>query len=122
MNIDRFRINRNKVRANKTPGKETSLPCHTKGERFLKGPIPLKWLSLAAKQPGKALHVSIVLWHMAGMKRSRTIALSNGQLSEFGISRRAKYDNLKVLNKVGLISVKQLPGRSPIVTLLDNKI
>jgi len=55
-------------------GKRTStdrepLPRHKLGEKFLKGPIPWDWISRAAKQPGKAVHVALVLWFLAGIKK-----------------------------------------------------
>ena len=40
----------------------TRLPRPKAGERFLKGPIPMDWLSAAARLPGKSLHVAIAIW------------------------------------------------------------
>lgn len=37
------------------------------GKTFLKGPIPLPWLQGAARLPGKALHVGVVLWFLSGL-------------------------------------------------------
>ena len=34
-------------------------PRHKQGEKFLKGPVPLKWLERAACLPGKALHLVV---------------------------------------------------------------
>ena len=41
-----------------------------KGEHFLKGPVPLRWLVSAARLPGKSLHAGIALWYVAGLTRS----------------------------------------------------
>jgi len=94
-------------------------PRHRQGEKFLKGPIPWEWLTEAAKQPGKAFQVGIALWFLAGIKGSRTVALSGSVLEDFGVNRYAAYRGLKVLEDAGLVSAKRHPGRNPLVTILD---
>lgn len=42
---------------------------HKPGEKFLKGPIPIDLLEMAANGPEKALHVALVIWFLAGMNR-----------------------------------------------------
>ena len=61
------------------------LPRHGKGEKFLKGPIPENWLAQAARLPGKAFHVGIVLWFLAGMKGEAVVTLSQ-KVSGLGVS------------------------------------
>lgn len=94
-------------------------PAHKPGEKFLKGPIPWKWIVLAARQPGKALHVSIALWFWAGISKSRQVKLNNILLKALGVTRYAKHRSLMSLEQAGLISMEQTRGKSPIVTLLD---
>lgn len=94
-------------------------PRHKAGEWFLKGPIPWGWLVLAARLPGKAIHVAIVAWFLAGMRRSRRGPLPSSQLRVLSVSRFACYRGLSALEGAGLITVERHPGRSPIVTLLD---
>jgi hypothetical protein len=94
-------------------------PRHKPGEKFLKGPIPWKWLMLAAQQPGRAFHVAIALWFLAGIKQERTVGLSNKLMKDFGVDRHAKYRGLHALEVVGLVSVERRGGRSPVVTILD---
>ena len=94
-------------------------PAHKPGEKFLKGPIPWKWIVLAARQPGKALHVSIALWFLAGILKSRRIKLNNILLKTLGVTRYAKHRSLLSLEQAGLISVEQVLGKSPVVTLLN---
>lgn len=94
-------------------------PRHKPGEKFVKGPIPLRWLATAASQPGKALHVAMALWFLVGLRRNRTVALSGALLSTFGVSRYAGYRGLKVLERAGLVSVIRCQGRLPTVELLD---
>jgi len=101
------------------PRSQQKPPHHRHGEKFLKGPVPLSWLSGAARLPGKALHVGVVLWFLAGLKNARTVSLPNGVLRLFGVDRSAKYRALGWLEQAGLVSVERHPGRNPAVTLLD---
>jgi hypothetical protein len=41
-------------------------PRHRPGEAFIKGTIPWVWLKTAARLPGKALPVALLLWKQAG--------------------------------------------------------
>jgi hypothetical protein len=95
------------------------VPRHKTGQ-FLKGPIPLDWLTAAASQPGKALHVGLGIWFWAGMKKSPQVAFSMLWLkTTFGVDRWSGYRGLAALEKVGLVSVFQQRGRKSLVTLLD---
>ena len=96
------------------------LPRHKAGEKFLKGPIPWLWLIKAAKLPGRALHVGIVLWFLAGMKRSHQISLSRLQLTNLGVKRHSGYRGVEALERAGLVSVDRKRGRQAIVTLLES--
>jgi hypothetical protein len=97
----------------------TRPPRHKPGEKFLKGPIPLTWLAIAGEQPGKALHVGVALWHLAGLKRTQTVPLSASLLLTMGVSRHSGYRGLKALEGAGLVSIVRHPGRLPIVTILE---
>ncbi len=97
------------------------LPRPKAGEKFLKGPIPLDWLSTAARLPGKSLHVAIALWFTASLAKSATVPLSNLAGLPFGLDRNAKYRALDWLEKAGLICVERNLGRSPVVTVLELK-
>ena len=95
------------------------VPRHKAGQKFLKGPIPLNWLSTAARQPGKACHVALGLWFWVGVKKSCEVALSMSWLKAiFGVSRYSGYRGLAALEKVGLVSVVRHRGRKPVVTVL----
>ena len=95
------------------------LPRPRSGGCFLKGPIPLDWLSAAARLPGKSLHVGIALWFMGGLTKSRVVPLSNITSLRFGLDRNAKYRALAWLEEAGLVAVERKLGRAPIVTLND---
>ena len=88
-----------------------------KGERFLKGPISMKWLNAAACLPGKALHVAICIWHVSGVTRSLQVKISSEVLGNMGIKRHAGYRALKSLERRGLVKVVRHRGRCPVVTI-----
>ncbi len=110
----RFRLGRTTRRTG-----SKRLPRHKAGQKFLKGPIPLDWLSTAANLPGKSLHVAIAIWFTASLKKSPTVSLSNLASLPFGLDRNAKYRALQWLEAAGLIAVDRKLGRSPMVTLLE---
>lgn len=93
-------------------------PRPRRGERFLKGPVPLPWLQAAAALPGKSLHAGIAIWYSAGLARSSSVLLSNVAGEAFGMDRNAKYRALAWLEKAGLIKVERRRGRSPTVTIV----
>src|ERR1700751_5550835 len=99
----------------------TRAPQHRLGQKFLKGPIPLDWLRVAAMQRGKALHVALGIWFWAGVRKSSHVAFSMSWLkSTFGVSRYCGYRGLAALEAVGLVSWHRHRGRKPMVTLLDH--
>jgi hypothetical protein len=100
-----------------SPRKERA-PRHPVRVKFLKGPVPLPWLALAGRQPGKALHVAVALWFLAGVTKSSTVALSNEVLATFGVNRRAGHRGLTALERAGLVAVERHRGRQPRVTVL----
>ena len=82
-----------------------------RGQKFLRGPIPWVWLSVAARLPGKALHVGLAIWHLAGFKNTTTIELSRVPLKSLGVTRQAAYRGLKALEGAGLVRAERRPGR-----------
>ncbi len=94
-------------------------PRHKQGEKFLKGPIPWKWLAQAARLRGRAIQVAIALWFLVGVTRGRTVGLSGSVLEDLGVDRHAKYRGLAALEKAGLVKVSRHPGRNSMVTILD---
>jgi hypothetical protein len=116
--LNRLSLGTGKAAWAKSRAKE-KLPRHKPGEKFLKGPVPLTWLARAARLPGKALHIGIVLWFLAGLKNTRSVSLPSTARQLFWIDRSAKRRALGWLEQAGLIIVERHPGRNPLVTLLD---
>jgi hypothetical protein len=86
---------------------------------FLKGPVPLPWLRVAARLKGRALHVGIALWFLAGLEKSRDVRLAPKALANLGVDRHAGYRGLRALESAGLVSVERHRGRSPRVRILE---
>lgn len=97
----------------------TRPPRHKGKEPFLAGPIPWRWIVSAGQLPGCALHVGIVLWREATMKRKRTVRFCSSHLSDFRKSADTARRGLHALEAAKLVSVKYLPGRCLDVTILD---
>lgn len=87
-------------------------------DAFIKGPLPLNWMTIAARLPGKTLQVALALWYLSGLQKTRTVRLAGKTIEKFGVSRDAKYEALNRLALMGLIRVQQDQGKAPIVTLL----
>ena len=84
---------------------------------FLKGPIPLDWLTRANRLGGQTLAVAVALWFRYGITGKYEIKLTNTVLDQFGVSRWAAYRGLSKLESSGLVSVERRRGRSPLVTI-----
>lgn len=94
-------------------------PRHKAGERFLRGPIPWRWLEAAGRLPGKALHVAIAVWHLVGIKKSRTVKWEPSAVAHWRLNRLAVYRGLQALERAGLVAVDRRNGRCPVVTIND---
>jgi hypothetical protein len=92
---------------------------HRSREKFLKGPIPWPWLVRAAHLPGRAAILSLLLWRMAGCRKSRTMPLSLNAAKELGLSRYAVRRGVRALKAAGLVSIRTIPGRCLEITILD---
>ena len=91
------------------------------GEPFLRGPIPLAWLSSAARQPGKTLNVAVALMWLHGMTRGKPFKLTQRALNWFHVSRDAARHGLACLERHGLIRVEPKAGRRPMISVLDQQ-
>jgi hypothetical protein len=92
----------------------------TEKKLFLKGPVPLGWLSAAASLPGKALHLGVALWWLQGMSKTPHIKVTKKALHFFALSRDATRDGLLRLENKGLIRVQRSPGQRPRIWLIPD--
>ncbi len=81
------------------------LPKPGKGELYIRGPIPMRWLGKAAELPGKSLHVAIVAWFKCGMEGNDGSPLSHKALRRLGVGHRAARQALARLHDAGLLRV-----------------
>jgi hypothetical protein len=94
-------------------------PRYITGELFLRGPIPLSWLAAAGNLGGKALHVGVYIWHLAGLHDSLCVKLPTTRLQDMGVlNRQAAYQALAALERHGLLLIERRPGCCPVVTLI----
>lgn len=82
---------------------------------FLKGPVSWPWLQRAMALPGRAVHVGLHLWLMAGVLNSKVVTIN---LSRLSVDRSAASRGLVALEAAGLVAVQRRPGRKPLVTIL----
>ena len=101
------------------PAPTKKLPRHRVGEKFLKGPIPWRWLQRAGRLKNQALQVALLLWLEAGMRKHRTVKFREKDGAEMGMSIDTARRGLRQLEKAQLVTITKLPGRSLIVTLND---
>jgi hypothetical protein len=84
--------------------------------------LPLAWAAKAAAATNT--HKAMVwLWlvHRTRLTGSATVAVPNGALAKYGISRKVKKVALEQLEAAGLIAVERRPRRAPIATVLHFK-
>ena len=89
--------------------------------KFIKGPIPAKWMATANGLPGKAGAVGLALWFLRGVKQSMTVPMNREALQLAACRRAALYGALDALERAGLIRQHKQPGRRTQITLLVNE-
>ena len=96
-------------------GKLVPIP---KKKLFLRGPVPMDWLSKAAELPGKTLNVALAIWWLQGMAQSESFKLNRKSLSLFNIKRDAASISLKRLEGAGLIKIQKKVGQRPTILVI----
>ncbi len=96
-----------------------SLKAAPKKELFLRGPIPIRWLSSAAELPGKAINLALALWWLHGMAKGKSFKLRGDAVRLFRVSRDATDTGLARLEQARLIAVERRPGQRPTISILD---
>ncbi len=126
IDLDKFKLDSAALQTAVPSGEHTRVPKsktsreRIKGEEFLAGPIRIPWLEAAAKLPGAAFKIAVLLRHHKNLKRTDTMKLSNKAVERFGVSPDAKRRALIALQDAGLITMSSATGRSPIVTLIGD--
>ncbi len=86
---------------------------------FIKGPIPLDWVSKAACLGGKSLHLALAVWWRCKLTRRASVKLTPSICQAFGVhSRRGRNLAIQKLAGANLVSVERSKTASPVVTLL----
>jgi len=92
-----------------------------RGDQFIAGPIPIRWVSAAAAVSATAVLVGLALWFRAGCEKSRTVRAGQSLWSRSNISRHRAYRALAALESAELVRVERHRGRNPIVTILQKR-
>lgn len=90
------------------------------GDLFIKGPIPIAWISASAKLPGKAVQVALALFWLAGMKPQQKIKMTRQAQELFNVSDDAYRDALPRLEEARLIKVWRAPGQRAEVEIVPS--
>jgi hypothetical protein len=111
-----------KVRADSKKMESLPFPKSKKIKNFLKGPIPLPWLSRAAKLPGKTFQVAVALWYWRGIRNKDQIPFSASRLlKDWGVSPSTGSRSLKKIEKAKLILITSKPGKMGLVKFILGK-
>jgi len=119
MSISDLKIPVKRLRPNLESGQIEEVP---QSVPFLKGPIPLWWLTRAAALPGKALALGVALWWLHGMSKDDSFKLTGKALGAMNVSRDAATDGLRRLEADGLVSVQRAKGKRPVVQIIRSKV
>ncbi len=95
-----------------------TLVATPKKASFLRGPIPLEWLSRAAALPGKTLNVAIAVWWRHGMAKGKPFKLTQMALKAMNLERGAERMGLARLEQAGLIQVDRKAGQRPTISIV----
>jgi DNA-binding transcriptional ArsR family regulator len=86
-------------------------------ERFLKGPILMREIAVAACLPGQALALFLAIHHRTALTSKPIVTLPAKLLMELGVSRDAKARGLKALEQAGLVYVSRSKGKAARIEL-----
>ena len=115
IDITDLAIPNKRVRLNRATNKWEDAPNKP---LFLKGPIPLPWLSEAAKLTGKAINLALAIQWLVGMSGGKPVKITAKALELFAISKDAYRDGLKRLESAGLVKVERYTGARPLVSII----
>jgi hypothetical protein len=99
-------------------GKDGSYTPAKKSEPFLKGPIPLVWISKVSILPGKAFQTALAILWLSDMAGGGPIKLSRQAMQRFSLSADAARDAVKRLEAARVITVERKAGQRHSITLV----
>ncbi len=86
--------------------------------KFIKGPIPLDWISRANALPGKAGAVGMALWFLAGVQKRSTVKLTGEVEKIAGCGSKVVYRALRLMSDANLLVSTQPTGARATITIL----
>jgi hypothetical protein len=85
---------------------------------FVKGPIPLDWLTEVTLLPGKCLNVAMAIQWLSGMSSGRPVKLTKRAETSFNVSSDTSRECLKRLESAGLIQLTRSPGKRTLIQVV----
>ncbi len=89
--------------------------------QYLRGPIPLDEIQIAAKLGGPCVALLVLIYYRRDVTKLKTVTLPNRLLERFGIGRNAKQRGLKNLEDAKLIDVERSTGHTVVIKLRERK-
>jgi hypothetical protein len=86
--------------------------------RFLKGPIPLRDICVAAKLSGKCLALFLAIHHQVALTGKSIVTLPASLLRDLGITRSTKARCLSALEQASLVAVSRSRGKGARMRLI----
>lgn len=88
-------------------------------DRFVAGPIPLRWICESEVLGGSALFVGMALWYYAGLNRSLKFRAGWKDLTLDRVSVSTVKRALYLLERAGLIRIQRASGRKNVIEIVD---
>lgn len=86
-------------------------------ERYIRGNLPLEWFLACQRISYAATATGLLLWYLSGVKKSKTVKVSQTHLDKFFTSKSTFKRTISQLEKAGLVSVEREPGKAMLVTI-----
>jgi DNA-binding transcriptional ArsR family regulator len=90
--------------------------------RFLKGPILVREIAVAARLRGQALALFLAIHHQTQLAGKTAVTLPSGLLTQLGIGKDAKSRGLRQLEDAGLVRVERSKGRTARMSLCGGQM
>ena len=87
---------------------------------FIRGPIPLAWLEVVLRLPGRApLAVALALVYQSGLEGATTVRFTHKLMQRFRVAPRSASRTLERLQAEGLVRIHRPPGSCREVEILN---